>query len=952
MRKASVGMSDTEEPKDKKKSLSLSGGSRLELKKTVSSGQVRQSFSHGRSKAVTVEVRKKRSIKGAKSESVVSRGETVATPTVTPPQPDNEAPNVKPVDLEVPKAAAPAPVVEEAVEATAPDPVAQEPVAAATAEVAPPAAEPEVAAPVVEVAAEAEVVAKPAPAAKPAAPANRGAGKPTRAPRRDGKSGRGRVVLKSLTDDEKRARLKALEGAKHADDQARARSDVLAQRRIDEEGRRALEKEEAEARVREEADRKATEAESRKRAEDTAAKRLEVKPAAEVEPGRGGPAVPAGPASRRTTEEEPARTKAKRPRGGRNDGGNRRRGGGKLTISDALSDRDPRTRSLAAVKRARERERRAMEQEERTKILRDVVIPESISVQELASRMAERGVDVIKTMMGMGVMATINDTLDADTAELVVAEFGHRVKRVADADADVDHTEELDDDGDMLPRAPVVTIMGHVDHGKTSLLDALRSTDVAEGEAGGITQHIGAYQVHLPSGNAITFLDTPGHEAFSAMRARGAESTDIVVLVVAADDGIMPQTVEAIRHAKAAGVPIIVAINKMDKPDANPERVRNELLSHEILLESVGGDVLSVEVSAKERTGLDKLEEAILLQAEVLELKANPVRSASGVVIEAKIDRGRGPVATILVQRGTLSVGDIFVAGNESGRVRALIDDHGKKIKTAGPSVPVEVLGLNGAPDAGDNFTVVESEAKAREVAEFRTRRTKDQSAIASPRNTLEQMFNQIQEGKASEFPVVIKADVQGSLEAITGALNKFGTDEVKIRILHGDVGAINESDISLAQASSALVIAFNVRANNQARDMARRENTEIRYYSVIYDVTDDMKDILSGMLEPTRQENFIGNAEVKEVFGVSKIGKVAGCLVTDGMVKKGAGVRLLRDNVVVHEGTLSTLRRFKDDVNEVRAGTECGMSFENYDDIKVGDVIEAFEVEIIARTL
>ena len=952
-----MGMSDTEEPKDKKKSLSLTGGSRLELKKTVSSGQVRQSFSHGRSKAVTVEVRKKRSIKGAKSESVVSRGEAAAAPTVTPPQPDNEAPNVKPVELEVPKTAAPAPVVEKAVEATAPEPVVEEPVAAATAEVAPPVAEPEAKTPVVEAAAEAVVTPKPAAAAKPPAPVksaaeSRGGNKPARAPRRDGKSGRGRVVLKSLTDDEKRARLKALEGAKHADDQARARSDVLAQRRIDEDGRRAQEKEEAETRVREEADRKAAEAESRKRAEDTAAKRLEVKPAAEVEPGRGGPAVPAGPAGRRTTEEEPARTKAKRPRSTRNDGGNRRRGGGKLTISDALSDRDPRTRSLAAVKRARERERRAMEQEERTKILRDVVIPESISVQELASRMAERGVDVIKTMMGMGVMATINDTLDADTAELVVAEFGHRAKRVADADADVDHTEEVDEDGDMLPRAPVVTIMGHVDHGKTSLLDALRSTDVAEGEAGGITQHIGAYQVHLPSGNAITFLDTPGHEAFSAMRARGAEATDIVVLVVAADDGIMPQTVEAIRHAKAAKVPIIVAINKMDKPGANPERVRNELLSHEILLESVGGDVLSVEVSAKERTGLDKLEEAILLQAEVLELRANPERAASGVVVEAKIDRGRGPVATVLVQRGSLSVGDIFVAGNESGRVRALIDDHGKKIKTAGPSVPVEVLGLNGAPDAGDNFTVVDSEAKAREVAEFRTRRTKDQSAVASPRNTLEQMFSQIQEGKASEFPVVIKADVQGSLEAITGALNKFGTDEVKIRILHGAVGGINESDISLAQASNALVIAFNVRANVQARDMARRESTEIRYYSVIYDVTDDMKDILSGMLEPTRQENFIGNAEVKEVFGVSKIGKVAGCLITDGLVKKGAGVRLLRDNVVVHEGTLSTLRRFKDDVNEVRAGTECGMSFENYDDIKVGDVIEAFEVEIVARTL
>jgi translation initiation factor IF-2 len=941
-------MSDTEEPKDKKKSLSLSGGSRLELKKTVSSGQVRQSFSHGRSKAVTVEVRKKRTIK---RDSAKSKDEAVAA-TPAPAAPAATPAPAPEVVAEAPPAAAPEapatePVVEVTAEAPAPEPVVEAPVEEAPVVVeaeAPAAAEVE-AAPEPE-ATPVEAVEEPAasvaaPAAKRAVEA-RGGNKTPRAPRKDGKSGRGRVVLKSLTDDEKRARLKALEGAKHADDEARRRSDVLARRRVDEEDRRAQEKDEAERRVREEADRKSAEADARKRAEETAAKRLDEKPAVEDKPA---------PAGRRTVVEEPSRDKPKKSRGGRSDGGNRRRGG-KLTISDALSDRDPRTRSLASVKRARERERRAMEQEERQKILRDVIIPETISVQELASRMAERGVDVIKTMMGMGVMATINDTLDADTAELVVAEFGHRVKRVAESDVDVDHTEEVDDDVDLESRAPVVTIMGHVDHGKTSLLDALRSTDVAEGEAGGITQHIGAYQVHMPSGNAITFLDTPGHEAFSAMRARGANATDIVVLVVAADDGIMPQTVEAIRHAKAAEVPIIVAINKMDKPGANPERVRNELLSHEILLESVGGDVLSVEVSAKEGTNLDKLEEAILLQSEVLELRANPDRAASGVVVEAKIDRGRGPVATVLVQRGTLSVGDIFVAGNEFGRVRALIDDHGKKIKSAGPSVPVEVLGLNGAPDAGDNFTVVESEAKAREVSEFRTRRTRAQTAVASPRNTLEQMFSQIQDGQASEFPVVIKADVQGSLEAITGALTKFSTDEVAVRILHGAVGGINESDISLAQASNALVIGFNVRANNQARDLARRESTEIRYYSVIYDVTDDIKDILSGMLEPTRQENFIGNAEVKEVFGVSKIGKVAGCLITDGMVKKGAGVRLLRDDVVVHEGTLSTLRRFKDDVNEVRAGTECGMSFENYDDIKVGDVIEAFEVEIVARTL
>ena len=930
-------MSDTEEPKDKKKSLSLSGGNRLELKKTVSSGQVRQSFSHGRSKAVTVEVRKKRTIK----RDAAKPKEDVAAKAPAAPQPEAEK---APAVAKKPAPAAPAPAPEP-VAAPEPEPVVEAPVAEAPVEEVRVAPEPEPVEPVAEKAPEPEPEAAPEVAEKKvdkpaeAAPA-RSTAKP-RQGRKDGKSGRGRVVLKSLTDDEKRARLKALEGAKHADDEARRRSDELARRRRDEEDRRAKEKEEAEQRIREEADRKAAEAEAKKRAEEAAAKRLEEKPAVEDRPAPGG---------RRIVEEEQARAKPKRTRGGR--GENTRRRSGKLTISDALSDRDPRTRSLAAVKRAREREKRGMEQEERQKVLRDVVVPETITVQELANRMTERGVDVIKCLMGMGVMATINQTIDADTAELVVAEFGHRIKRVAESDVDVDHSEEVDDEGDLLPRAPVVTIMGHVDHGKTSLLDALRSTDVAEGEAGGITQHIGAYQVHMPSGNAITFLDTPGHEAFSAMRARGADATDIVVLVVAADDGIMPQTVEAIRHAKAAEVPIIVAINKMDKPDANPERVRNELLSHEILLESVGGDVLSVEVSAKERTNLDKLEEAILLQAEVLELKANPDTDASGVVVEAKIDRGRGPVATVLVQRGTLRVGDIFVAGNEFGRVRALIDDHGHRIKEAGPSHPVEVLGLNGAPAAGDKFTVVESEAKAREVSEFRTRRTRAQSVTASPRSTLEQMFSQIKEGVASEFPVVVKADVQGSLEAIMGALSNLETDEVAVRVLHGAVGGINESDVTLAQASNALIIGFNVRANAQARELARRENTEIRYYSVIYDVTDDMKDVLSGMLEPTRQENFIGNAEVKEVFGVSKVGKVAGCLVTDGVVKKGAGVRLLRDDVVVHEGTLSTLRRFKDDVNEVRAGTECGMSFENYDDIKIGDVIEAFEVEIVARKL
>ncbi len=870
-------MSETEEPKDtKKKSLSLSKPRRLELKKTVESGQVRQSFSHGRSKAVTVEVKKKRTFTrdGAKFKESADK----AAPT--------DAAAAPPAD---------------------PAPVAEAPAAPVDADV---------------------------PATPPAGDV-------------DDHAARGRVVLKSLTADEKEARAKALEGAKKADEEARRRADELADRKAREEDRRAREREEAEARAREEEERKATEEDARRKAEEAAAKRLEEEAAAQAETAETPEEGKSAKASPR-----PAKPKRQRPSPARSGPGGQRRRSGKLTITDALSDRDPRTRSLAAVKRAREKEKRAMEGEERQKIVREVVVPEMISVQELANRMAERGVDVIKSLMNMGVMATINESIDADTAELVVSEFGHTIKRVAEADVEVGVVGDDDDEADLVPRAPVVTVMGHVDHGKTSLLDALRATDVAAGEAGGITQHIGAYQVHLESGNAITFLDTPGHEAFSAMRARGAEATDIVVLVVAADDGIMPQTVEAIRHAKAAEVPIIVAINKMDKPDANPDRVRQELLNHEILLESVGGDVLSVEVSAKERINLDKLEEAILLQSEVLELQANPDRSAEGIVVEAKIDQGRGPVATIIVQRGTLRVGDVFVTGQEWGRVRALVDDHGHKIKEAGPAMPVEVLGLNGAPEAGDDFAVVESEAKAREVSEFRTRRSRAQSVTASAHGSLEELFSEIKQGKASEFPVVVKADVQGSLEAIMGSLGKLSTEEVAIRVLHGAVGGINESDVTLAQASKAMIIGFNVRANAQARDLARQEKTEIRYYSVIYDVTDDMKDVLSGMLEPTRQETFIGNATVKEVFGVSKVGKVAGCLVTDGVVKRGAGVRLLRDDVVVHEGTLGTLKRFKDDVNEVRAGTECGMGFENYQDIQPGDVIEAFEVEVVARKL
>ena len=631
-----------------------------------------------------------------------------------------------------------------------------------------------------------------------------------------------------------------------------------------------------------------------------------------------------------------------------------RRRTGKLTITDALTDDDrgERGRSLAAMRRARERERQKHLQKGSEKVIREVVIPESITVQELANRMAERGGDVIKCLMRMGVMATINHSVDADTAELVVAEFGHNAKRVSEADVLVGLEGGADTEAELLQRPPVVTIMGHVDHGKTSLLDALRETDVVSGEAGGITQHIGAYQVTMASGGKITFIDTPGHEAFTAMRARGAKVTDIVVLVVAADDGIMPQTVEAIRHAKAAGVPIIVAINKIDKPDANPNKVRQELLQHELVTEDLGGDILAVEVSAKKRMNLDKLEEAILLQAEILDLKANPGRAAAGVVVEAKMEKGRGPVATVLVQKGTLRVGDVFVAGAEWGKVRALIDDHGNRVEIAGPSTPVEVLGLDGVPAAGDDFIAVEDEPRAREIAGYRQRKDREAKAKAAQRGTLEQMFSAIKAGEAKELPIVIKGDVQGSIEAIVGTVEKIGNENVKVRVLHSAVGAVNESDVTLAKASGGIIIGFNVRANPQARDMARRDGVDIRYYSIIYDVTDDLKKMLSGMLAPTLKEHLIGYASIREVFNITKVGKVAGCMVTEGIVKRGAGVRLLRDNVVIHQGELSQLKRFKDDVKEVREGYECGMSFANYDDIRQGDVIECFEMEEVAATL
>ncbi|MGQ0677780.1 MAG: translation initiation factor IF-2, partial [Rhodospirillales bacterium] len=635
--------------------------------------------------------------------------------------------------------------------------------------------------------------------------------------------------------------------------------------------------------------------------------------------------------------------------------GEERRRAGKLTVTRALDDdADERVRSLAAVKRAREKERQRLlqQQAQEQKIVREVVIPETITVQELANRMAERGADVIKALMKMGVMATINQAIDADTAELLVGEFGHKLRRVSESDVEIGLKGAGDAPEDLKPRPPVVTIMGHVDHGKTSLLDALRETDVAKHVAGGITQHIGAYQVQLASGKKITFIDTPGHAAFTEMRARGANVTDIVVLVVAADDGIMAQTVEAIRHAKAANAPMIVAINKIDKTGADPDKVRTELLRHEIQTEQLGGDVQSVEVSATKKVGLDKLEEAILLQAEVLDLKANPNRPAEGAVIEAKLDRGRGVVATVLVQRGTLKVGDIVVAGAEWGRVRSLDDERGRKIDAAPPATPVEVLGLNATPMAGDEFLVAENEGRAREVSLFRQHKRRSAAAAATARGTVEQIFSRIKAGEAKELPVVIKADVQGSIEAIAASLQKLSTDEVAVRILHSGVGGINESDVTLANASRAAVVGFNVRANPQAREMAKRDGVDIRYYSIIYNVIDDVKALLSGMLSPTVRERFLGNAQILQVFAMSKFGKVAGCKVTEGMVRRGAKVRLLRDNVVVHEGALKTLKRFKDEVREVKEGFECGMAFENYQDIQEGDTIECFEMEEVARQL
>ncbi|MGE4528232.1 MAG: translation initiation factor IF-2 [Rhodospirillaceae bacterium] len=780
-----------------------------------------------------------------------------------------------------------------------------------------------------------------------------------------------------LTNQEKAQRLRVLQEARRAEEEARRAAEEEAQRAA-EEAARLAEEEAARKAAEEEAAKKAAE-EAAKKAAEEAAKPAPApeKPPVVVDLPRPAKEVDAsGPAEVR----KPAKKDAETTGDDESDEGDRahrkaaarpgtpapakvpakksepRRRMGKLTITAALSDedREERGRSLSAVRRAREKERlkqlaMAKSQE---KVVREVVVPETISVQDLANRMAERGANVIKTLMKMGVMANINQIIDADTAQLVVEEFGHSAKRVADSDVEDGLKGAPDAEHLLQPRPPVVTVMGHVDHGKTSLLDALRATDVAAGEAGGITQHIGAYQVEMSTGERITFIDTPGHEAFTAMRARGAQVTDIVVLVVAADDGIMPQTIEAIRHARAAQVPIIVAINKMDKPGANPDRVRTELLNHEVVVESLGGDVQCVEVSAKKHLNLDALQEAILMQAEILDLKANPDREAEGVVVEARMEVGRGSVATVLVQRGTLHVGDIFIGGKEWGRVRAMTDHRGQKLDSAGPGVPVEVVGFQGTPGAGDDFLVTNNEQKAREVADYRHRKEREAMQVKTARSSMEEMFAKIQAGEAKEFPVVVKADVQGSVEALIGTLEKIGNDDVRVRVLHAAVGAINESDVTLAKASNALVIGFNVRANAQARDLARRDGAEIRYYSIIYDVAEDMKRALSGMLAPELKENFIGYAEIRQVFNITKVGRVAGCMITEGVVRRGAKVRLLRDNVVIHEGALGQLKRFKDDAKEVREGYECGMSFENYNDIQVGDVIECYEIEEIAVTL
>ena len=779
---------------------------------------------------------------------------------------------------------------------------------------------------------EAEAVeAAPAPAPKPAAP------------KADSLMSRQERQTQLLREAEE-ARLAALEEARRREEAERARA-------LEEERARAAEAREEKSKASEEAPAPAA---AEPAAEAPAAPAAEAKPA-EAAP-RAATTSSAAPAPRRFTPvEAPKRPEPKRPEQKKEHRGDHRRQSGKLTVTRALNeDEGARARSLAALKRAREKEKRShlMPSGPREKQVREVVVPDTITVQELANRMAEKGADLVKALFKMGMMVTVNQTIDQDTAELLVTEFGHEIKRVSEADVDIRNDQDVDAPEQMKPRAPVVTIMGHVDHGKTSLLDALRGTSVQSGEAGGITQHIGAYQVRTPDGSQVTFLDTPGHEAFTEMRARGANVTDIAVLVVAADDGLKPQTIESINHAKAAGVPIIVAINKVDKEGANPQRVRERLLEHEIIVEEMGGEVQNVEVSALKKTGLDKLLDAIALQAEIMELKANPDRAAEGTVVEAKLDKGRGPVATILVRRGTLKVGDIFVCGAESGRVRALVNDQGQQIKEAGPSMPAEVLGLGGVPMAGDTLTVVENEARAREVAAYRQEQALKKRTAQAP-VSLEGMFSALADkANVIEYPVVIKADVQGSVEAIVNALNKLSTDEIRVRVLHSGAGAITESDVTLAAATNAPIIGFNVRPNAKAREIANREKVRFMYYDVIYHLTEEVAKEMAGELGPERVETVVGRAEVKEVFPAGKRDKAAGLLVLEGIIRKGLHARLTREDVIVSATTIASLRRFKDDVAEVRAGLECGVVLADTNDIKPGDHLEVFEVEERARTL
>ncbi|MBI1251957.1 MAG: translation initiation factor IF-2 [Alphaproteobacteria bacterium] len=874
-----------------------SGRKPLTLTRTTSGGTVQQSFSHGRRKSVTVEVKEKRAINRP--------GQGGAAPAPGPGLPP-----------------------------ASPRPSGGRAAPGATAKPAP---------------------AKAAPTS-PAAPAS------------------------TFSDDEARRRQEAIRRAAEERDvrEAKARKDEQQRRALEDAQRKKAEEEAAVEAERRRTHEDVDEPEAVAAAPQEAAEDAAPAPAAEA---KSEPAKPAGP---QLGEAVPFRARPQESAGGDNDilaelggrlksarkptapvpvkpakKGEARRREGKLTLDmvERISEGDDeRVRSLAAYRRAqqKERERRQQKSGGQERIVREVVIPEAITVQDLANRMAMRARDIIAFLMRQGQMAKLTDVLDADTAELVATEFGHSVKRVAESDVEEGLSGEPDAEETLLPRPPVVTIMGHVDHGKTSLLDSLRETDVASGEAGGITQHIGAYQVRLRDGQRITFLDTPGHAAFSSMRARGAQVTDIVILVVAADDGVMPQTVEAISHAREAKVPIIVAVNKIDKPDAKPERVLQELLQHEIVTEQFGGDVLHVTVSATKKIGLDKLTDTILLQSELLDLRANPDRDGEAVVVESKLDRGRGPVATVLMKRGTLKRGDIVVAGGQWGRVRALSNERGQLVEEAGPSEPVEIMGLEGVPEPGGVVQAVESENRAREIAEYRQRVRRERSvAGVGPKTSLEQMMARIKESVTQELPVLIKADVQGSAEAIAGALQKLGTEEVQARIVQANVGAINESDVQLAKSSGAPILGFNVRASKEARELAEREGVEIRYYAIIYDLIDDMRGVMSGLLAPINRETFLGNADVLEVFNISKVGKVAGCRVTEGVVRKGAKVRILRDNIVIQEmGVLQTLKRFKDEVNEVNAGQECGMSFGAFQDIKQGDVIECFNVEVVQRSL